>query len=129
MLSFDVQSGEHRYRNEPADDWTPEALFDRRWALTLLEQVLTALQREYEARGKGRVFEVCKPVLTAAEDRTTHEEIARKLEMSESAVRVAIHRMRGRYREMLKLEVAHTIGDADSIDDELEYLRAAIRGK
>ena len=129
ILSFDLEAGEQRYRNEPSDDWTPEALYDRRWALTLLEQVMAELQSEYEARDKGPLFEFCKPLLTAADDRTSYDEIGRELQMSEPAVRVAVHRMRARYREMLRREVAQTLGQADSVEDELQYLRAAIRGK
>ena len=118
LLSFDLQTGEQRYLNEPADDWTPEALYDRRWALTLLEKVMAALQSDYVARGKGQFFEICKPLLTAADDSIRYEEIARKLFMTEAAVRVAVHRMRGRYREMLKLEVAHTLGDTHCTSSE-----------
>ena len=129
MLSIDVQTGEQRYGFEPTDDWTPEAIFERRWALTLLEQVIDRLQSDYEAKGKRPLFDLCKPFLTASGIGPPYEEIAQQLEMNETAVRVAVHRLRERYREMLKQEVARTIAETDSVDDELNYLLSAVRGK
>lgn len=128
-LPIDIQDGEQRYGYEPTDDWTPEALFERRWALTLLERVIDALQRDYEAKGKGELFHLCKPFLTGSGAGPPYEDIARRLQMNETAVRVAVHRLRERYREMLKQEVAQTISEADSVDDELNHLRSALRGK
>lgn len=128
-LSIDVEAGERRYGHEPADDWTPEALYERRWALTLLEQVIERLQRDYEAKGKGRLFELCKPFLTGTGAGPPYENIARDLDMNETAVRVAVHRLRDRYRELLTREVAQTITEEGAVDEELNYLRSAVRGK
>ena len=128
-LPIDVQSGEQRYSYEPADAWTPEALYERRWALTLLEQVLQNLQDDYEAKGKGELFAQCKPLLAGAADTPSHADIAARLAMNESAVRVAVHRLRERYRELLRREVAQTIADTDSVEEELRRLRGAIRGE
>jgi RNA polymerase sigma-70 factor (ECF subfamily) len=126
-LSIDIEAGEQRYGYEPADEWTPEALFERRWALTLLEQVIDRLQSDYEAKGKRRLFDQCKPFLTGAGP--PYEDLARELDMNDSAVRVAVHRLRERYREMLRQEVAQTIAGTDAVEEELNHLRSALRGK
>lgn len=128
-LSIDVHTGEQRYGYEPSDDWTPEALFERRWALTLLEQVLEKLQSDYEVKGKRPLFDLCKPFLTGSGGGPSYEDVARQLEMSESAVRVAVHRLRERYREVLRCTVAETIAETESVEDELNDLRSAICGK
>lgn len=128
-MSIDVEVGEQRYGYEPTDDWTPEALFERRWALTLLEQVINRLQGDYDAKGKRPLFDLCKPFLTGSGSGPPYEEIARELAMNETAVRVAVHRLRERYREMLQQEVSQTIAETDAVEDELNHLRAALRGK
>lgn len=128
-LSIDVAAGEQRYGYEPVDEWTPEALFERRWALTLLEQVIERLRADYEAKGKGRLFELCKPFLTGAGAGPPQEDIARELDMNETALRVAVHRLRERYRDMLRHEVSQTIAEPDAVEDELNLLRSALRGK
>ena len=120
--------GEQRYGAEPADDWTPEALFERRWALTLLEQVMDKLRGEYESKGKPALFEAGKPFLVG-EKAESYVELSRRLGMNEPAARVAVHRLRERYRELLKLEVAQTVDAPEAVEDELNYLRFAIRGK
>lgn len=126
-LSIDAQTAEQRYAVEPSDAWTPEALFERRWALTVLEYVMDSLQSEYSARGKLELFEQCKPFLTGSGD-ATYTDIAEKLQMTDSAVRVAVHRLRERFRDLLRLEVAQTIAADDSVEDELNHLRRALRG-
>ncbi len=125
-LSLDFDSGEARYQFEPADDWTPEKVFERRWALTLLEQVVVRLRDEYHDKGKGQLFDACKGHLTGSGP--SYSDLARLLEMSEGSLRVAVSRMRGRYRELLKQEVAATLADPEIANDELDYLRRAIRG-
>jgi len=127
-LPIDVEIGERRYGYEPTDHWTAEALFERRWALTLLEQVVQQLQADYEHKGNLPLFECCKPFLTGNSGGSPYADVARQLGMTESAVRVAVHRMRDRYRELLKHEVAQTLGDASAIDDELQRLKAAVIG-
>ena len=129
QTSIDVRIGEERYGYEPADDWTPEALYERRWALTLLEHVMQQLRCDYEAKGKVAVFDACKPFLTGAADGPGYSDVAANLEMTEAAVRVAVHRLRERYRDLLKREVSQTITDPDAVDDELKRLRSAIRGE
>jgi len=127
-LPIDTDIGEQRYTYEPTDHWSAEALFERRWALTLLEQVVQELKADYEQKGKLPLFECCKPFLTGNTGGPPYADVARQLDMTESAVRVAVHRMRDRYREVLKREVAHTLGDASAIEDELNHLKAAVIG-
>ncbi|HRX81253.1 MAG TPA: sigma factor, partial [Pirellulaceae bacterium] len=86
-LSIDYDSGEQRYQFEPVDDWTPEKIYERRWALTLLEEVMTSLQQEYEDSGKAELFDQCKGHLTGSGP--GYEEAARSLAMTEGALRVA----------------------------------------
>lgn len=127
LLSLDFDSGEDRYQFEPADDWTPEKVFERRWALTLLDQVVVRLQREYHDSGKGEVYEQCKGHLVGTG--CSYQEMANQLQMSEGSLRTFVSRMRGRYRELLRQEVAATLADPEVANDELEYLRRAIRGE
>ena len=127
LLSIDFDSGEQRYQFEPVDNWTPEKIYQRRWALTLLDQVMALLKQEYEDGGKGQLFDHGKGYLTGTGP--SYEEAAAALEMTAGALRVAVHRMRNRYRELLKVEVAATLGDPQIVEDELEYLRRAIRGE
>lgn len=126
-FSIDAESGEERYRQEPVDQWTPERLFERRWALTLLDQVMTRLQAEYADRNKAALFEQCKPCLTSAANAPAYAELADRLGMTEPAVRVAVHRLRQRYRELLRAEVAQTVEHPDDVDAELQHLRSALQ--
>ena len=87
------------------------------------------LQQEYDGKDRSRLFESCKLYLTGAGGAPSDAEIGQKLEMSEAAVRVAVHRMRQRYREMLRTEVAQTVEQTEAVNDELEYLRSTIQGK
>jgi RNA polymerase sigma factor (sigma-70 family) len=126
---IDASVGEHRYAFEPADDWTPEAVFERRWALTVLDQVMQRLEQAFHERNKPELFDLCRPHLVGGEQSTSYAEIAVQLKMSEAAVRVAVHRMRVLYRELLAAEIAGTIDEDESIVEEMNCLRAAIRGK
>ncbi|MFG0334168.1 MAG: RNA polymerase sigma factor [Maioricimonas sp. JB049] len=127
-FSFDIEAGERRYLHEPAENVTPDALFERRWALTLLERVMERVRDEYGSKGKAAFFEECKPFLTGADDADSCAEIASRLGMTEPALRVAVHRLRQRYRAVLRGEISQTISEADSVEDELNALRAALRG-
>ena len=127
-LSIDFDAGEDRYRCEPTDDWTPEKIYERRWAFTLLDQVLVRLRDEYVVSGKQELFKHCEAHLTNSADGPGYRETSTVLQMSEGAVRVAVHRMRQRYRALLKVAVAETVDEAEDVDTELAYLRSAIRG-
>jgi RNA polymerase sigma-70 factor (ECF subfamily) len=125
-LSIDLAAGEQRYRCEPGHDETPERLFERRWALALLERVLARLRREHEDAGKVRLFEVLKGHLSG-EDARPHAASAAELGLSEGAVKVAVHRLRRRYRELLHEEIGHTVAGPEEAEDEVRDLFAALR--
>lgn len=123
--SLDFAAGEERYRLEPADTATPERLFERRWALTLLEQALACLREEYESTGRKELFAVLEPHLHGG-DRLPHAQLAARLDMSEGGVKVAAHRLRRRYREILRGQVAETVASPEAVDQELRELLQAL---
>jgi RNA polymerase sigma-70 factor (ECF subfamily) len=125
-LSLDFADADGRYLAEPAHDQTAERLFERRWALTLLEQVLAGLRSEYESAGKGRLFEALKGSLAGPE--LPYAEVAVELGMGEGAVKVAAHRLRQRYRDRLRAAIAETVAGEGQIDEELRDLFAALGG-
>jgi RNA polymerase sigma-70 factor (ECF subfamily) len=126
LLSLDFADADGRYLREPSHDQTPERLFERRWALTLLEQVLAGLQEEYESAGKGPQFEALKGSLAGPE--VPYAAVAEELGMSEGAVKVAAHRLRQRYRDRLRATIADTVADEAQVDEELRDLFAALGG-
>jgi RNA polymerase sigma-70 factor (ECF subfamily) len=127
-VSFDLADGEARYQREPAHDWTPERIFERRWALTLLDRTLLDLRLEHAAAGKLPLFDALKVFLTGEAGTPPLREIAERLQMSEGAVRVAVHRLRQKYRDALRAEIAQTVATEGDVDDELAVLLAALRG-
>jgi len=98
---------------------TPERHFERQWAMTLLDQVLDALRNEYHTEGKGDLFEELKAVIIGQPN--SYAEMAARLGRSEGSIKVAAHRLRQRYRELIRLRIAETVGDGD-IEDELRHL-------
>jgi RNA polymerase sigma factor (sigma-70 family) len=128
LISWDSLTAEERYRSEPVDPLTPEKIFDRRWALTLLEQTLTRLGQEQSAAGKGDVFTQLKDYLWGEASGACYAEVAARLGLTEGALKVAVHRLRQRYRELLREEVAQTVAAALEVDEELRYLVTVIRG-
>lgn len=125
-LSFDTQSAETQFQLEPKSRATPETEFNRRWALALLDRVLQQLRDDYEADGKGRLFEHLKDTLEGGRAEIPHAQLAVRLEMSEGAVRVAAHRVRQRYRELLRREIARTVDTVDAVEVELRDLFTAL---
>ena len=124
-LSLNVRSGESRYSQEPSHDLTPEKAYERRWALLLLEQAVSKLRQEYAASGKAALFEHLAGFLSG-EKGVLYQQVAGDLHMSEGAIRVAVHRLRQRYRQVLRAEVAHTVAGPQHIDEELRHLMAAV---
>ena len=106
---------------EPADRLSADRIYERRWALTLLEQVLTRLGEEYRAAGNTKLFDYLKELLADEPERRSQAEIAGSLEMTENAVKQAFHRLRKRYRELLREEIAHTVALPGDIEDELRH--------
>src|SRR5262245_8163265 len=126
-LPLDFQDGERRYVHEPADLTTPETLYERRWALSLLEQALTRLRQEFAVAGKEQLFEALKGTLTGDGASETYSRIGRDLGLSEPAVKTAVHRLRRRYQELLRAEIAQTVASSEEVEDELRDLFAAVR--
>jgi RNA polymerase sigma-70 factor (ECF subfamily) len=112
---------------EPADTSTADQLYERRWALALLDQVLTRLGDEYHSAGNTTLFDHLKALLTDEPGRPTQAEIARELRMTENAVKQAFHRLRQRYRQLLREEIAQTVMAPGDIEDELRHLIAVLR--
>jgi RNA polymerase sigma-70 factor (ECF subfamily) len=108
ILSLSDSSAEHHYRLEPVEKATPESLFERGWALTLLEGVLARLEEEYGREGKQACMKAMRPALTTDRGALDYTEIARQLGVTETAARVAVHRLRQRYRQLIRGEVAST---------------------
>lgn len=121
-LSLDFDSGESRLSLEPVSDQTPERLFERQWTITLLDQVLGRLQVEQQVAGKGSQFDKFKQFLTGGRAETSYDDVAEELGMSAGAAKVAAHRLRQRFRELLRSEVAQTVASAEEVDDEIRRL-------
>jgi RNA polymerase sigma factor (sigma-70 family) len=125
-ISLDVETAEGTYRLEPRDDLTPEKLFDRRWALILLERVLGRLRDNQVSAGKGELFDHLKGFLTGDSAGLPYADVARTLGMTDGAIRVAVHRLRRNFRDTLIREIADTVSEPAEIDAEIEYLMKAV---
>ena len=121
-LPLDTFAVETRYQNDAALGLSPDRLYERRWAMTLLEQALASLRAEYKAASKATEFEQLKGVLMAERGAIVYDQLARALETSEGAARVAVHRIRKRFRELFRATVAETVTDPESLEDEIRYL-------
>jgi RNA polymerase sigma factor (sigma-70 family) len=118
---------ETRYRREPADQLTPERLFDRQWALALLETVLAKLSAQYDTEDKRRMFEALRGTLTGDQPEDGYAELGQSLGLTEGAVKVTVHRLRKRYRELLRAEIAQTVSDPAQVGEELRALFKAFQ--
>lgn len=127
LVSLDQLHQGERADFEPADTATADQIYERRWAMTVLNQVLARLEEEHRAVGKMQLFDRLQKSFTDEPDRASQVEIARELGMTENAVYQAFHRFRQRYRELLREEVAHTVAVAVDIEDELRHLIAVLR--
>jgi len=121
-LSLDLAAGESRVNIEPEHDWTPQRLYERQWALTLLELVLGRLETEYQEAGKVRQFELLQGALGGGLQTLSYADVAAELGLSIEAARQAASRMRKRYRALLREEVARTVADPGEVDGELTNL-------
>ncbi|MEO5960742.1 MAG: sigma-70 family RNA polymerase sigma factor [Opitutaceae bacterium] len=128
-VSIDAASAEQRFHAEPIDaSAPPDQAFDRQWAVALLGEVLAKLEREYDAAGKARHFAVLKPALTGPRDTQPYAQLAAELGTSEGAIKIAVHRLRRRYRQLLEMEIAHTVATPEDAAAELNYLFRALAG-
>jgi RNA polymerase sigma-70 factor (ECF subfamily) len=126
FVPIDSSCAEGRYGAEPAHELSAERLFERAWALTLLAAVFDALRREFESEGKLAAFEELKVVLEEGPGAVRYAEIAARLGMSEGAVKVAVHRLRKRYKALLRDRIAATLDDPAEVDDEIRALFDAL---
>ena len=127
LFSIDADDAEQRYGREPADVNTPERIFERRWALTILDAVWQRLRETYAAEDRGELFDAISGHVGQVNASVPYRDIAARLGMTEGAVKVAAHRLRRRYREILRTEVAQTLASTEDIDDELTLLFKAVR--
>jgi RNA polymerase sigma factor (sigma-70 family) len=124
VLSLDFEQAEDRYRIEPVDELTPEAVFERRWALTVIERALGRLEGEQRARGREERFRCLGPYLAMGGPQRPYKELADQLGMSEGAIKVAVRRLRLRFGDLLREEIAQTVADPTEIDEEIRTLLA-----
>jgi RNA polymerase sigma factor (sigma-70 family) len=127
-LSLDMRVAEDRYRAERGDGLPPDRLYERRWAMTLLERALGRLRAEYATAGKTAEFERLKGVLMADRGAIDYGELAAKLQVSEGAARVWVHRLRKRFRELFRETVADTVSGPGEVESELRYLVGILGG-
>jgi DNA-directed RNA polymerase specialized sigma24 family protein len=125
---LEFSSGEQCYQREPAHDETPERIFERRWALTMLDRVVEKLREEFVQHGRPDHFEQLKVFLLGQSD-TPYAALAREMNTSEGALKVAIHRLRKRYRELFRQEIADTVADPAEVESELRFLAAVLTRK
>jgi RNA polymerase sigma-70 factor (ECF subfamily) len=122
VFSLDNTEAEQRYQTEASDQLSPDKVFEKRWAAALLDQVLRRLGESYASQGKQQLFEQLKLTIWGNKDTAPYAELAPQLGMSEGALKVAVHRLRQAYLEMLRSEVAQTLANPADVDDELRHL-------
>jgi RNA polymerase sigma factor (sigma-70 family) len=128
VFSLDFQTAEARLVEHPAAELTPEQAFEHRWAIALLEQVYQQLEQEHREQGKTELFDVLRSTLAGSSRAAPYAELARKLNMTEGAMKVAVHRLRQRYRALLRQTIADTVSGPAEVEDELRYLFRAMTG-
>ncbi len=127
IVPLEFSSGEERYQREPTHDETPERIFERRWALSVLERVMEKLRDEFVHHGRPEHFERLKVFLLGHSD-APYATLAHEMNTSEGALKVAIHRLRKRYRELFRREIADTVADPAEVESELRFLATALTG-
>src|SRR5262245_7187251 len=127
LVPLDELLARERADLEPADSLTADRIFERRWALTLLEQVLTRLESEYQSAGKAKLLECLKEFLSDEPDHPSQAEVAAELGMTENAVKQAFHRLRQRYRQLLQDEIAQTVAVPGDVEGELRHFISVLQ--
>ena len=122
VLSLEFQQAEGWYRLEPVDQRDPETIYERRWAMTLLDQVLAKLATDFSAAGKSELFSHLEPFLVEGSRGPSYREVATKTGLSEEAVKKAVQRMRRRYYELFRQEIAQTVASPNEVEEELRHL-------
>ena len=128
VFSLDLEDGERRYDLEPADEMTPEKIYERRWAMTLLNKAVETLRDRYARSDKLPIFDALKAYLGGQDSTIPYRDLAMQLGTTEGAIKVAVHRLRRRCRECLRCTIAETVADEREIDEELRCLTQAIQG-
>lgn len=128
LLPWDELSGESRYALEPASDLTPDKIFEQRWAATLFQKAFAELQKEMADAGNSEQFDRLKQFLSAEAQPGAYAEVAASLGMTSGAVGVAVHRLRQRYGELVREEVAHTVTSPAELEDEMRHLIELMSG-
>jgi len=126
FVSLDAEKTETRFLAEPADQRSPDKAFERRWGMVVLDRVLEQLQAELVAADRGQLFHELKPCLTGEDHESSYTEIGQRLGVTEGNVKVMVHRLRHRYRELLRKEISLTVEEPAVIDDEIRDLIAAL---
>ena len=122
IVSWEAHTAEGRYAQEPAGGLSPEQIYEKRWAATLLERVLARLRDESIHAARRELFDQLKPHLWGEDEATPYAQLAARFNVSVSAIKVTVHRLRRRYRDVLREEIAQTVADAAEIDGEIQYL-------
>ncbi|MFN0077335.1 MAG: RNA polymerase sigma factor [Prosthecobacter sp.] len=125
LVEWDALDAESRYALEPSEQTDADALYDKRWAMELLDRAMKRLRAEFAAKKDEATFDALKGTLSGAE--SSREELAKKLGMTEGALKVAVHRLRQRYREVLRAEIAETVDAPGDVEDEMRHLVAVLR--
>jgi len=125
-LSLDTDLAEGRYQRDAALEMTPDRLYDRQWAMTLLDRALTRLRHEYEQSGKTAEFNALSPLLTAERGAIPYAATATNLGVSDAAARQAVHRLRKRFRDVFRQEIAQTLAAPEEVEEEIRHLLAAL---
>ncbi len=129
ILSLELAAAERRYDLEPADNSSPDKVFDKQWALALLTEVVSRLEDEYRREGKAALFTALKETLAGTRESQPYAVLAARLGMNEGAVKVAVHRLRKRYRELLQAEIANTVASPEEAEEEMKHLFRALAGE
>ena len=127
LVALDELLARERADLEPAHALTADRIYERRWALTLLDQVFARLGEEYRKAGNAALFDQLKQLLTGEPEERSQAEIAQELRMTENAVTQAFHRLRQRYRQLVREEIAHTVAVPGDVDDELRHFIAVLQ--
>jgi RNA polymerase sigma-70 factor (ECF subfamily) len=126
VLSLEFERAEASYRLEPVETLTPDALFERRWAVELIDRVTRKLAAERARAGAGELFEHLNAFLIGDRDEGRYAEMAQRLGTTEGALRVTVHRLRRRFRDLLRAEIGATVSDDSEIDGEIRHLIDAV---
>jgi RNA polymerase sigma-70 factor (ECF subfamily) len=128
VISFDTKAAESWLENTPSTTLTPEQAFELRWAITLLEQVYRRLEEEHRQQGKSELFNVLRTTLAGPGNSAPYAELGRQLGLNENAVKAAVHRLRQRYRVLLRETIAETVETAAEVEEELRHLLRIVAG-